>query len=267
MTKNITTIVFSYNNDDVIKDCIESAKLVSNNIIVIDQESNDNTVNIAKNYSAKIFIFPHQNYVEPAREFGINKASTEWVFVLDADERISPELAIEIKSVLNNRKFSYYKIPRKNIFGNPSAASGAAPDSGWLKHGGWWPDHQIRLINKNHLKTWPKEIHSTPQIEGQYGILKQPILHYFHGDFQSMVNKTIIFEDIESDLLFNADKKVTTLTFFRKFFGEIYRRLIKHLGFLDGKIGIIEAIYQAFSKTITYFFLYEKKYHKKSRAI
>jgi len=73
-----------------------------------------------------------------------------------------------------------------------------------------------------------------------------------------MVEKTIIFEDIESSLLFKASKKVKTSTFFRKFLGELYRRLIRSFGFLDGEIGIIESIYQAFSKTITYIYLYEK---------
>ena len=74
-----------------------------------------------------------------------------------------------------------------------------------------------------------------------------------------MVKKTIIFENIESDLLFKAKRKTGTGIFFRKFLAEIYRRLIRNLGFLDGPFGIIEAIYQAFSKTITYLFLYEKQ--------
>ena len=92
--------------------------------------------------------------------------------------------------------------------------------------------------------------------------MHNPIIHYFHGNLESMVEKTIIFEDIESDLLFNAKKEVNISVFFRKFLGELYRRLFRNLGFLDGEIGIIESIYQAFSKTITYIYLYEK-----SRAV
>ena len=126
----------------------------------------------------------------------------------------------------------------------------------WLKHGGWWPDHQIRLINKKYFTSWPKRIHSTPRIKGDFGYLKNPFIHYFHVDLSGMVKKTIIFEDIESDLLYKAGKKSSTLTFCRKFLAELYRRLIKNLGFLDGAFGIIESLYQAFSKTITYLFLY-----------
>ncbi|PIP62596.1 hypothetical protein COW98_03195, partial [Candidatus Roizmanbacteria bacterium CG22_combo_CG10-13_8_21_14_all_35_9] len=157
----------------------------------------------------------------------------------------------EIKEILRfaqDDRVGYYKIPRKNIFAGVK----------WLKHGGWWPDYQIRLINRKYFIGWPKRIHSTPQIKGNYGYLKNPLIHYFHGDLNKMVEKTIVFEDIESDLLYKAGKTANTPIFFRKYFAELYRRMFKGLGFLDGTIGIIESIYQAFSKTITYLFLYEK---------
>jgi len=228
-------------------------------IIVVDMESKDSTKEIVKHLGAKIYTFPKRGYVEPARKFGIEKARTDWVFILDADERmteeLAEELAEEIKSVIisyNRLKsvgISHYKIPRKNIFGRLK----------WLKYGGWWPDYQIRLIKKEAFVDWPKEIHSTPKIKGKCGFLKNPILHYFHGDLKKMVEKTTVFEDIESDLLFKACRTVNVFTFFKKFLGELHRRLIKNLGFLDGDIGIIESTYQAFSKTITHIFLYEKQ--------
>lgn len=257
---NVSIIIHSYNSEKQIVRCIDSARLLTDKIVVIDTESVDNTVSLAKKLLVDLYNFSNQSYVEPSREFGISKATTDWVFILDADERITKELTEEILFAIRDPRFSYYKIPRKNIFGNPQAG-------GWLKHGGWWPDYQIRLINRKFFKTWPKEIHSTPLIEGQGEYLKQPLIHYFHGDFDSMVNKTTVFEDIESDLLLKANRPVSSLIFFRKFWGELYRRLIQKFGFLDGSIGIIESIYQAFSKTITYLFLYEKNYNKKSRAV
>jgi len=262
MIREITVLIYTRNEEINITECIKSARLLSDQIIVIDMESNDRTIEIAKKLRANIISFPYLHYVEPARKFGIEKAATDWVFILDADERITPELAAEIGKIINlesriqnselaadNLKFAAYCVPRKNIFGKKK----------WLKHGGWWPDRQIRLINKKHFVDWPKEIHSTPRINGNRGYLKQPLLHYFHGDLASMVDKTLIFEKIESDLLYKADRSATTLTFFRKFSGELFRRLVKQAGFMDGKIGIIESIYQAFSKTVTYLFLYEKK--------
>ncbi len=270
--EKITVIIYTHNEEKNINDCLESAKLLTDKIILIDMESSDKTLEIVKGHKVPVLNFPRSNYVEPAREFGIKQTKTDWVFILDADERMTKELADEIKNVISvgddprvvpkhmgghgGPPLQYFKIPRKNIFAGVK----------WLKHGGWWPDQQIRLINKKYFVNWPKRIHSTPVIKGSVGYLKNPLIHYFHGDLSGMVKKTIVFEDIESDLLFHAKRNSGTGIFFRKFFAELYRRLLKNLGFLDGPFGIIESIYQAFSKTITYLFLYEKQV-KKGRSL
>jgi glycosyltransferase involved in cell wall biosynthesis len=266
----ITTLIQTRNEEVNIKDCIQSAKLLSENIIVIDMESTDKTVEIAKSMGAEIKTFKYSKYVEPARAFGISQAKTDWVLILDADERITQEIAQEINEILTktmsttdvgekNNLISHYRISRKNIFGRKK----------WLKHGGWWPDYQIRLFNKRYLKDWSTRIHSTPVFEGKCSYLSNPLIHYFHGNLEEMVYKTMIYEEIEAELLFQARRPVNTLIFFRKFFGELFRRLILKMGFLDGKYGVIESLYQAYSKTITYIFLYEKYENekKKSRTI
>ncbi len=256
--KTITVLIETYNEETNLHDCIRSAKLLTDAILVVDMNSTDKTVEIAQRNGAKVLLFDSPaRYVEPAREFGIRKVTTEWVMILDADERITKNLAEEIHKKINKQDFlsnrikikTHFKIPRKNIFAGKK----------WLKHGGWWPDEQIRLIHIPALITWPARIHSTPVVDGEMGHFNEPLLHYFHGDLHTMVEKTITFENIEADLLFKANRLVAIHTFFRKFYGELYRRLLKHKGYKDGIVGIIESIYQAFSKTITYLFLYEKK--------
>lgn len=245
----ISVLIFTYNAEREIRDCIQSAGLLSENIRVVDLESTDNTAEIAGQAGAIISSHSRPMYVELVRDFGIKNATSEWVFILDVDERMTRELADEVKQAVNNTSLTHYKVPRKNIFARVK----------WLSHGGWWPDYQIRLINTKYFRSWPKVIHSTPIIDGAIGYLHKPITHYFHSDIESMVKKTIVFENIESDLLYEAQRNVSTITFFRKFLGEFFRRFCKNVGFLDGTIGIIESIYQAYSKTITYLYLYEKK--------
>lgn len=211
--------------------------------------STDKTADITHTENVPLKLFPYQHYVEPARNFALKQATTSWAFILDADERITPELADEIKRQIKSNTFSHYKVPRKEMFARKV----------WLQHGGWWPNHQIRLIKLADFKNWPERIHSTPEITGEMGYLKNALLHYSKNDYTDVVNKTITFESIESDLLFKANRPVNTITFFRKFAGELYRRLIKQQGYKDGRIGIIESVYQAYSKTITYLYLYEKK--------
>ncbi len=260
MKPEISIIIHTHNESRHIEACIKSAQLLTKSIVVIDMDSTDDTVSIAEKESVIIRRFSFSHYVEPAREFGISQAQTEWVFLLDADERMTEKLAREINNIIskpttnNEQLITHYRVPRKNMFGGRK----------WLKHGGWWPDLQLRLFKKEALIKWPKQIHSTPQFHGLCGQLDHPFEHHFHGNLEEMVYKTLVFEDIESDLLYDAKKSVNTRTFFRKFLGELNRRLILKRGFLDGPIGILEGIYQAYSKTITYLFLYEKYLSSKS---
>lgn len=245
----ISVIIQTYNESANITECIHSAKLLTNNIIVVDTESTDNTNQLAKKNGAVVYTHPYEQYVEPVRNYAMSKAESDWVFILDADERMTQELAGEIPSRITHEKNTYYKVPRKEYFAKKV----------WLSHGGWWPNHIIRLIKKDSFVDWPAAIHSTPQITGSMGMLNNAILHFSKNDYSDIVNKTIMFENMESELLYKANKPVSVLTFFRKFFGELNRRLIKKQGYKDGTIGIIESMYQAFSKTITYLYLYEKK--------
>ena len=244
----ITAVIHTYNEEHTIGECIKSAKLLTNDIIVIDMTSTDSTVLEARKHGGTVYTIAHTQYVEPARAYGINKAQGDWVCILDADEQMTPELATELKQSTQG-VFTHYKVPRKNIFVGKK----------WLQYGGWWPDYQIRLIKKSAFQSWPSHIHSTPVITGKLGISKHGLLHLFHPSLHAMVEKTIIYESIEAQLLYSAGRKVSVRTFFRKFFGELFRRLVRKVGFLDGTLGIIESMYQAYSKTITWLFLYEKQ--------
>lgn len=246
----IAVIIHTYNEERAIASCIASAKMLTKDIVVVDMHSTDNTRSIAKRSGARVATFPFSHYVEPARTFGIKQAEdADWVFILDADEHITKALAQEIQSTLPSTSYSHFRIKRKNIFGQRA----------WLAHGGWWPDAQIRLIHTADFISWPTRIHSTPEIHGSCGSMQSPMLHFFHNDLSGMVKKTAVYEAIEANMLFEAKRPVTTSTFIRKYLGELYRRLLKRAGFLDGPYGFIESIYQAYSKTITWLMLYEKR--------
>jgi len=245
----ISVLIQTHNEEKNIEACIASACLLSDTVVVVDMESTDKTSELAERNGAAVASFPFSRYVEPGRAFGLQKIQTDWVFILDADERMTESLAEEIQTAIMSGEFTYYKVPRKNMFAGVK----------WLQHGGWWPDEQMRLIKISAFESWSTQIHSTPHIKGKMGHLSNSFKHHFHGNIESMVQKTLVFEAIESDLLYEAHKSVKTATFFRKFIMELWRRLFQKMGFLDGTIGIIESVYQAYSKTITYLLLYEKK--------
>lgn len=252
---NITVIIHSYSYSSILE-CVQSAKLLTNHIYIVGEETRKEVKRDLEKLGVKVIYFPNPGIVEPARKFGIMQAKTPWIFLLDADEQISPLLAQEILNVIKDTSYGFFQIPRKELLFH----------SHWLKYGGWWPNYQTRLIQRRMFVDWPKHIHSTPVIKGKKGLLSESLLHYSQNDFSDIVNRTIVFESNESELLFKAKRHASTLTFFRKFLGELFRRLVRWQGFLDGSIGIIESIYQAFSKTITYLFLYER-YKKNLRAV
>ncbi|OGK16512.1 hypothetical protein A2690_04140 [Candidatus Roizmanbacteria bacterium RIFCSPHIGHO2_01_FULL_39_12b] len=245
---DICVVISLYNEEKLIKDCIVSARKLTSNVIVVDTESTDNTAGVARSMGVKVYSYKKAPIIEPSRNFAIEKADAEWAYILDADERFSQELVDEIKHIIKETNFTHFKGPRLNMFAQK-----------WpMKHGGWWPDPIVRLIKKNSFIKWPKEIHSTPVIKGEMGTLKSPLLHFSQGNLNEMVEKTIRFEDKESLLLYRGNRKASTLTFFRKFLAEFYRRFIRDKGILDGPTGLIASIYQAYSKTVTYLLLYEK---------
>lgn len=250
--KKIAVLIQTYNDERNIKEAILSAKLLTSSIYVADMGSTDGTQKIAKLNGAEIVSVPYFQYVEPARQIAIQKIDAEWIFILDPDERITDKLAKEIKETINSTSFSHFKIPRKNIFAYRK----------WLQHGGWWPDYQTRFFKKNALIEWPKRIHASPVFSGTCGQLKEPFLHYFHPSLEDMVTKTTNYEVIEAKMLADAGRYVSPKTIIRKFLGELFRRLIKKEGARDGSLGIIESMYQAYSKASTWLYTYELKRQK-----
>lgn len=244
----LTVLIITFNEENNIRDCIESARLLTDEIIHIDTSSTDKTVKIASVCGIKSYTVPHLGIVEPIRNAAIKKVKTDWFFLLDADERITTALKADIESKIQNTTATHFQMPRKNIFAKKK----------WLRYGGWYPDIVTRLIKTDSFKSWPSEIHSRPIIVGDKGVLDEALIHFFHSDITEMVQKTINYEQKVAQLLFEAKRSVKIFTFFRKFLAEFLRRYIQKLGILDGKFGLLESIYQAYSQTITWLFLWEK---------
>lgn len=254
MTKSslsLTVVLTFYNEEHHMRACIENAQKLTDSIVLVDTHSTDASARIAKEMGYTVISAPYTKYVEPTRNFAISHVKTDWSFILDADERFSLELMKEIRETLPTTDKTHFKITKKNLFAG----------KWWLRHGGWNADSMIRCIKTDSFVTWPPEIHSTPVIKGDQGHFTALLDHHIHPSLENMVEKTALYEDMESNLLHKAGRAVSVPIFFRKFFGELYRRLIKHSGYLDGIPGIIESIYQAYSKTVTYLYLYEKSSH------
>lgn len=181
------------------------------------------------------------------RNMAAKKAKSDWLFYVDADEEVSPALKEMILKVVGSNEFSAYAIPRRNIF--------LGHEMHW---GGWWPDFVIRLIKKDKLINWKGELHEQPEIIGTICHLKEPLIHVSHRNLTEMVEKTNKWSEIEAKLLYESSHpKMNVFRFFSAGLREFWYRGVIKLGFLDGTVGVIEIIYQTFSRLITYSKLWE----------
>ena len=133
----VSGLIICKNEEKNIEECIKSI-LWCDEIIVVDSFSTDNTINIVKKYTEKVFQNEWHGFADQ-RKFALSKAVNEWIFTIDADERCSVELKEEIANILKQNVISEngFEIPRKSFFLDK-----------WIKHGGWYPNYQLRFFRK-----------------------------------------------------------------------------------------------------------------------
>ena len=249
----ITAIVITKNEEKNIKNCLSCLDWVDE-IVVIDSNSGDKTCEIAKKMGAKIYICAKKGFDE-RRNLGKKKAQGEWLLYVDADERVSSKLKEEILEKIKNPKgCSAFKIPRLNIYFGKL-----------LKHGGWYPDFQTRLFKKNDLNHWFGKIHESPKVEGKIGKLINHFIHLSHCSIKESFEKSAVWTQMEADLFLKANHPPMTIYHLIKVpLVEFFSRVFIKKGFLDGTVGWLEGVIQAFNKFLVYGQIWEKQ-QKSSR--
>jgi len=243
----LSVIIIAKDEERKIEDCLKSVKW-ADEIIFIDTGSDDKTTDIAKRHGASVTQYEKGGYSD-WRNKGLEKAKGSWVFYVDADERVTPELRKEVEKVVSEKegKYSSFAIPRRNIILGRE-----------MKHGGWWPDYVKRLYEKKNLVKWEGDLHEEPVFRGEMGHLENPLIHEKHGNLGEMVEKTNRWSEIEAKLMFDANHpQMNIIRFLTAMTREFWLRMIKNVAFLDGTEGIIYALYQVYSKFISYAKLWE----------
>lgn len=246
----ISGVVITKNSEEMIADCLDSL-FFCDEIIVVDNMSSDRTKDIATKMGTKVFGHNSSDFSEK-RNFGLDKASGSWVIYVDSDERVTPELANEIRKNVNSEGFSAFKIKRKNFYlGNHE-----------------WPhiEYLERVFRRDKLERWYGKLHESPKFEGKIGILNGHLLHYTHRNPTEMVNKTIEWSKTEAELRYKAGHpKMTWWRFPRVMLTAFFDSYVKQGGWKVGTVGLVEGIYQAFSIFITYARLWEMQEKLKTK--
>lgn len=245
---SISVIIITKNESKMLPRCFKTLKWVDE-IVLVDAQSDDNTLEIAKKNKAKIITVPSSTDYASSRNSGQKAASGDWLLYVDADERITAKLKKEIISVINSPLpappklsgegrsiINSYKIPRQNIMLGR-----------WLKHGGFWPDYVHRLFYKQALVKWTGTLHESPTVKGGVGLLANPIKHYTARSIKGALAKSARWITIEAQLLKQANvANVHWWKPIKAFVKQFLQVFVIKQGWKDGLRGFILAYIQAF---------------------
>ncbi len=225
----LSVAIITYNEEENIKDCLESVKW-ADEIVVVDSGSADRTQEICRQYTDKVFTLEWTGFAD-TKQKAVNLTTHPWVFVLDADERVTKELKEEILNVIKDKssKVGYY-VPRKNYFGKK-----------WIKHSGWWPDYTIRLFRKEKGSFEPREVHEAININGSTGYLKNPLEHYTYKDIADYLKRMERYSTLAAKELYKKGRRANILDIVFRPPATFIRMFLLQLGILDGIYGIILA--------------------------
>lgn len=230
----LTGIILIKNEENNIVDCLESLSFCDETIL-IDDNSEDRTLELAKNFKVKIYKRSLNDDFSAQRNFGLEKASGDWILFIDADERITQTLKKEILYKIDSKEnISGFYIKRKDYFMGKM-----------LNHGETSSIKLLRLIRKGS-GNWMGKVHETLIVSGTNETLENPLFHYPHPTISEFLKEINFYSSLRARELYEKRKKVnffSVLTYPKiKFFLNFFFRK----GFLDGIQGFVFALLMSF---------------------
>ena len=241
----ISVVINTLNEEKNLPRALASIKDFADEVIVVDMYSDDDTVTVAKKAGAQVFEHKRMGYVEPARNFAIEKANSEWILILDADEEVTKKLSGVLKRIAGDSKSAdYYRLPRKNIiFGK------------WIKHARWWPDYNVRFFKKGHV-VWSEIIHSIPVTFGKGADLDagedNSIVHYNYGTIEQYIDRLNRYTTHQVPQILKSGYKFSWTDLLTEPTQEFVSRYFQGEGYKDGVHGLVLSLLQAFSELVLY---------------
>ena len=232
----LAAVVLTYNEAAHIRACLSSLAF-ADECIVFDSGSTDETTGLAANAGAQVIHHPFQNYAAQ-RNAALQAVAVwaDWVLFVDADERVTPELAAEILQVVRHPgDIAGYQIPRHNyIFGKLTRATG------------WYPDYQTRLLRAGRAHYDPEKIvHEVVLLEGDLGTLQTPLVHYNYRDLAHFRQKQRRYSRFEAEVLHEQGTHTRPYTPFTMFARHFWWRFVTLNGYRDGWHGLLLSLLMA----------------------
>lgn len=184
---NLSVIVITLNEEKNIVRALKSLGFSKKpEVLVVDAQSQDRTVAAARKLGAKALVRPWKGYADQ-KNWAFGKVKGDWILSLDADEELTPELVREIEKTMADarKEVDGYFIKRRAFFMGK-----------WIKHCGWWPDPQLRLIRRGKGKFSNRPVHEGLEVKGQTLTLQEPMNHYTYYSVAQYLEKMERYSDL-----------------------------------------------------------------------
>ncbi|MGB4812114.1 MAG: glycosyltransferase family 2 protein [Methylophilaceae bacterium] len=229
----ISVIIITKNEQDSIADCLRSVAW-ADEIIVVDSGSTDETVNICKTFGVKVTITEDWPGFGQQKNRALALATQPWVLSVDADERVTPELAAEIQQMISFNADVSYKMPRSSSYCGQ-----------FIKHSGWSPDYVTRLFKRGFAAFSDDLVHERLITQHPTQILKNPLLHISYTSLEEVLDKVNRYSSAGAAMSLARGKSASLSTAILHGVWAFIRTYFIRLGFLDGKMGFILAVSNA----------------------
>lgn len=241
----LSVAIITHNEEGRLPDCLASVAFASE-VVVVDSGSSDRTVAIAQAAGARVYSEPWHGFGRQ-KQLAIDHCTQPWILVLDADERVTPRLAEEIRATLcDPSPKAAYSLPRKNLFCGR-----------WLKHAGWWPDRVVRLFQQGKAKMSERLVHEALQVDGPVADLEAPLLHYTNRDLAQTLAKINRYSSAGAEELHRRGVRGSLPLALARMTWAFVNNYLFRLGLLDGGPGLVQALTDAVNTLFKYLKLWE----------
>jgi glycosyltransferase involved in cell wall biosynthesis len=252
----VTAILITLNESANIAAALESVRW-ADEIVVVDAESSDDTVAIARRHTDRVIVRPWPGYIAQ-KNFAAAQASHDWIFSLDADERVTPELAAEIKALVSvTPSCSGYRGPRVSCYLGR-----------WIRSTDWYPDRQIRLYDRRRAAWTGRYVHESVRVDGAVGELHASLEHYPYRDVSHHLQTIDRYSTLAARQMFEDGRRTGPLRIALHANAAFLRNYLLRGGFRDGAPGLIVSLLNSYYVAAKFVKLWEigKKQEARIRA-
>jgi glycosyltransferase involved in cell wall biosynthesis len=242
----ISVVIVTKNEEINIEDALKSVA-DAKEIVIVDSFSTDKTIELCKKYTGKVYQHEWQGFARQ-KQMAVDYSEGPWVLILDADERVTPELKAEIIGTISNTNSNGFYMPRENYFIGK-----------WIKHSGWWPDNTLRLFKKDKGRLEPREVHEKVVVQGSTGYLKNPIKHYTYRSVSDFVERMERYSTLAAKEIRKNSGNAGLFSIAIKPLATFIKMYFLRRGFLDGTRGLILALLYSYYTLLKYVKVWERK--------